>query len=453
MPLPSNAAPMGRQTTPGSANPYMAGGAGILPRRGALAPDALSRAVDLGSHAVARPLYLLRLLRTMHPAMAMADETDLSLLCPPKAIDIVAVRPTEGNAVDDEGTAAIDAFLRALPPEAGGLDGLFATSYMAINYTGLSCMEAVPGRRMEGLSALHTVDSLSIAFGREALDAPLVAYQRQSAGAQPYRRLNPETFRAVAFLGSEDEPYGEARRASALNEVLADIAHTQNLRDAVRHVAWPRIVSIVATKLLFEIATEHLRLSQTEANAQVAAWLSEWQAKFEDLKADDVIFAPEGSSVDILEAGKGFPNLAGITDLFERDMTQALKTLPLFLGINDSTTETQARVQYSVHASALERVRHIALSPIVWAMSLHLRLLGLPLVAEARYERIRTTDALIDAQTEETRIRNAVAKRDEGWQSDEESAIEITGSAPTGERRESPDGIGPGEGDGDGEPD
>jgi hypothetical protein len=53
-----------------------------------------------------------------------------------------------------------------------------------------------------------------------------------------------------------------------------------------------------------------------------------------------------------------------------------------------------------------------------------------------KFAEIRAAEMLRDAQSEEKRIANAQAKRNEGWISDEEASVEITGHEPTGEKLE-----------------
>ena len=71
-----------------------------------------------------------------------------------------------------------------------------------------------------------------------------------------------------------------------------------------------------------------------------------------------------------------------------------------------------------------------AARPIVRCAQLHLQLLGMPYKAVAEFEPIRSIQRKQDADAEKLEIENAARKRDEGFQSQDTSAMEITGSAP-----------------------
>jgi len=427
----------GRQTRPAGWNPYDLGGLGIIPRRDVADPGFLLTRYALGNFASGSPLRLLALMRSVHPGLAQAVDNTLGLLCPPDGLRIVAVRPSrpgEGDeGTDDGGTAALGAFWESLPNEIAGLDGLLTTSLLSLLFTGMTCVEAVPARRMAGLARLWPVDALTIVFGRDDPDGGCVAYQKQTGAPRGYQRLDPRTFYWRPVDGDADNPYGCARLGAFLSQGLAALSLNQMLRDAFRHIAWPRLKMGIDYESLWAIALDRLQLNEDEANAWVLARVDELQRRTETLKEDDVILHDQKGSADVIEGGKGFENNEGVLERFDRHEAQSLKTRPVLVGINDSTTETQATVQWQIEGKTLERLRAAAVAPLLWAANLHFRLLGLALTARAEYETIRTSDALVEANTEAVRIANEVEKIRLGWISMEQASVAITGTGPVAE--------------------
>jgi hypothetical protein len=99
------------------------------------------------------------------------------------------------------------------------------------------------------------------------------------------------------------------------------------------------------------------------------------------------------------------------------------------MGVVEGNTETWSSVDWQIYAKGLESMVHIAAAPLIKAAELHLRLLGMNYTVEASYEPIRANQRMVDAQSEQLEIENAASKRDQGFITQDEASIEITGSA------------------------
>jgi len=129
------------------------------------------------------------------------------------------------------------------------------------------------------------------------------------------------------------------------------------------------------------------------------------------------------------------PDLAGIWSMLRLRLTQGLKQMPSLMGVVEGSTETWSNVDWQIYAKGLESIVEKAAAPLVRCADLHLRLLGMPIRAEVEIEPVRANQRLSDAQAEAIEIGNEARKRDEGWQSQETSAMAVTGSGPVGEGR------------------
>jgi hypothetical protein len=111
-------------------------------------------------------------------------------------------------------------------------------------------------------------------------------------------------------------------------------------------------------------------------------------------------------------------------------MTKALKQLPILMASNEGTTETHGTVQWQIFIAGIKSLQQ----PITFILSrmfkLALEVQGYVSDVECWFDSIRTTDRTSDASAEGQEIDNAVKKWVYGFQTWEESAIEVTGSGP-----------------------
>jgi len=422
---------------------------------------------QIQEYAQTYPMRLLSLLPDIHPSVGFAVWNALRLMCPREGFSLsVWSKPkTPGTAPepDFEGQQLVDNFWGNLPPEIGGLNGFMVQQAMQALFTGLVCQEAVPGPPTKGVHRLWPVDSLSIYFARWNRNDDLWPYQRQrfpaglgvfAVGQQPlptpppnapqgpagmpailggaYIPLNPETFTWRSVDPLVDDPYGRAPYSTVLSEALADLALIQDLRDAVHNAAWPRLKVEVDLEALHRVAIEVYRISDPK---KAADWVNQ---RFQEIVAyvgqlnssDNIVTAGSGK-VDNLQPG-GWQGLEGILQFLRSRIVQALKTLPTLLGVGDSVTQFTS-VEWTIYVEGLENMRGLIAELVIWASNMHLRLCGSTSTVRADYDRIKTNDSLVEANTEAVRILNETNKEKLGYITHDEGAHTITGHAAVSE--------------------
>ncbi|RYG48700.1 hypothetical protein EON79_03675 [bacterium] len=423
-----------RQTEPQGINPHAQNGFGLIPRRGTTYAHDLCDRSGVQRMAWGSPLRLLKVLPDVHPSVGLALWNALRLSCAPGDLVIQAVQ-ADGDT-DPDGTAAIADLWKSLPSEIGGLTGLQTQLTQEAVLTGLCCAEAVPGGRLGGVAHVWPVDSLSIAFKRDRRTGEAMPLQRQHFADRGRETefghvvLNTETFFWRAVDSMVDEPYGRAPYASALTECLADIAMMMDLRQAMHVAAYPRLAIGFNWTETYKIAKEQHRLQEPKASEWVQERFRELVASVGGLNPDDSIFHPHDADVKSITPGDGFQAINQVMQFLRQRITQALKTLPTLMGINDGSTQTYTTVEWAIYAAGLESIGGLVDDVLVSIASLHLRLLGLPLTARADRKSIRTSDGFVEAQAETIRIKNAAEKVRLGWISHDQASHDITGSEP-----------------------
>ena len=437
--------PSQRETQPANFFPLGPGGVYPIYRRNLLSPYAMSLNATLSAFGSTSPLRVLLPLADIDPDVGLAVDNVLTLICSPDDTKIVAMETSEpgrGDAAKNEDdTASLDALWQSLPSEIGGLNGLMAQLAMLTCFTGIASCEAVPGPLFQGVHRIWPVDSFTLLFGRHAQADDLIPYQRQNYTTvnqfndqypiPGYKQLNPITFCWNSWQPWVDEPYGRAMMAPAVAEVLKNMAMIQDLRDCIKHTAWPRGSVGVNTLTLYKIATEVLGFRDTKDDPAASNWVAEQfkqlVSTIQGLKSDDWIVT-EASGTLGLHPGGNMNGIVLILKELELRVVRATKMLPVMMAMSPGKTETHTTVEWQVFAKRMEALRAFILNPILRAANLHLRLQGKTSIAAAVYEKIRSTDAYLEAQTESLNIANAVKKVYYGMWTPDDAAIAITGS-------------------------
>lgn len=422
----------GRQTQPANWHPYQQGGIGRVPRRSAGDTTALSTRGGLSLYAQNSPLRLLRHLETVDPDAALAHDTDVTLICDPECVQLIAVSDPADETPDPEDTALLTAFWQSQPPEVGGLYGFMEQMVFLANFTGLMTAEAVPGRRMEGVYRAWPVESLTIEFGRDTADSDLTAYQRQTGGKTNWKRLNSETFFWESVGKRPDDPHGGARYGAALAEVLVNLSFWKSITDAVQNAAWPRLAFGIPWAELQELYQKTLGYTEEKAADAVAEDVAQFKKEVASILPDDNVFFDSQGKMMVIAAGS-FQGIEPIITERRSRIVRGLRTLPLFLGLNDSTTETQATQQVRIHGKRLGALRSRIVAIAEKIGTLHLRLMGRKTIAKAIVLPIFPGDAAADANTESVRTQTRIEWRRQGWIDNDQAANDLTGSGAVAE--------------------
>lgn len=464
------AAASGRVSRTPYFSPYSGTGFGIVPRRGL---DLISRQFLWGGgeqfqngcfgsgfwdtsgltvnptilyqFSAVFPLRLLRLLMDTHPIVSQARSNNLRLAFAPGDTKIVALKATGGDLgkenIDDEGTALLEDFF----DRHGGLVELQTAGGDMAMYAGLLCYEGVPGARGTGLADLFAFDPLSIQF-RQGKDAepPLVLQQQQMNG---WVDLPDATVFWKAVDGTRDNPYGRPIFSSVVTEAMSDLKLQRTLHDVLDGVAWPRLSVSFDLPMLIEFAKENaadLGLAppgsppRLDGPLTVTQWaveqFSALKALMENLKASDVFISLKGSEVNTI-AGGDLRGTEGTLAMQRHRLVMAVDQPPTLLGIDTGGTLAYSSTQWKAYALKLEALRGLVNEVLVRLANLHLQLLGLPLVAKAEVNPIRSEDLLLAAQARAVEISNSKQLIGMGFASAEGECVKLTGSGIVDEEK------------------
>jgi hypothetical protein len=452
-----------RETRPTYYSPYSGTGFGIVPRRGL---DSVSHGFLWGGYeglglsgscfgngfwegsgvhplilaqfSAVFPLRLLKLLMDVNPIVSQARSNNLNLAFAPGDTRIVALKRTGDDAgkeeIDDAGTALLEDFFDA----HGGLTELQVAGGEMAMYAGLLTYEGVPGPQGTGLADVFSFDPLSVQFRQGKPDEQPLVLQQNQAGM--WKDLPGETVLWKAVAGTRDNPYGRPLFSAVVTEALEDVSIQRTLRDVLHGVAWPRLAVGFDLPMLIEFAKENaadLGLAPAGSAARDGGpmTITQWavaqfqalQALMEQIKAKDVFIFTAGSEPKVLQGGN-LQGTEGTLAMQRHRLVMAVDQPPTLLGIDSGGTLAYSSTQWKAYALKLEALRALVNTVLVRLANLHLRLLGLPLVAKAEVQPIRSEDLLMAAQARAVEISNSKQLIGMGFATAEGECVKLTGS-------------------------
>lgn len=373
------------------------------------------------------PSRLLEMLTDLSPEVSRAL-WDFLRMCNP-GYTAIANRPgTEEQ--DKRAQAALDAFLASLSDLYGSADVVIGRLFMGAFMRGGLCGELVLDERGRKPLDLATPDPNSIRFRQRVDPWRGVVWEPGQWQGGKFVSLNRATFRYMPIDPMFGTPYGRPMAAPALFTTLFLLGLLHDLKRVIQQQGYPRLDLSIDTKMLLDSAPQIL--SSAEAfNGFVTSIVRDVEQAYSALQPDDAYIHTDivkvNKPVGVTDGG----SLAGIDAVItalERMAVRALKTMPLMMGITESTGDVQSNRQYEVFAAGIKSVQHYAENMLERLLGLALEAQGIQASVTFRFAELRSSEELRDAQTEAMKIANAKTKYQAGWISQDQASTEVTGS-------------------------
>lgn len=450
-----------RQTLPVNANILGQLPWAFLPRRSYQSMDLTT--VQPGAYS---PQQLMELLADAWPEASQALWNIQRLAASEWSYE---VRTPDNSEDDPEGKAELDLILGRVNGNWGGFDALINQWVMSTALQGACCGETIPTEEVDDVEDIVAVQPWSIFFQRDVSQryiafqwqpmtvagGPLARPQSgsQTSGNQPgvfdptakaptpsdlmfnnplshggFRQLNEITFGYVPLDADVDDPYGRAPFAPVLQLVVWDMQIIKDLRQWSHVNAFGRIDVKVLAEEAAKMMPPMVAANKKERRLWFKKYLSDIQTAYNNLNPDDTYVHYDNVEVGAADAsGKTF-DVDKLIRVLERRIFRALKQLPILMGSNEGTTETWGTLQMEVYALGIANIQRTVASLIEKLLNVALRLRGHTSVVHFEFKTLRATDRMKEALADWQQAKNAAFKRDQGWISQDEASIEITGS-------------------------
>lgn len=369
---------------------------------------------------------LMELLCELSPEISRA-RWDFLRMCNP-GFEVTVSRPGS-ESEDAQGRRLVDEFLSTLKRYYGSVDVPISRLFTSAFLRGEMIAELVLDRDGQ-MADLATPDPRAFDF-REIEDPVRGEIFRlgQWQNGQ-FKDLNYDTIQFIPIDPFPGKPRGVSMIGSALFSTLFLIGLLHDLRRVIAQQGWPRIDVAVKLENLLASLPDQITEDPEQVKEAINRAISEVQAAYSQLQPDDTyihtdtveVNRPVGT-VDASSLG----SIDGVISVLERMAVRALKTMPLMLGLTESTSEANANRQWEIYAAGIKSLQHHVETMLESLLQTGLRAAGRQATVRWRFAELRAAEMLRDAQVEALTIKNTREKYDAGWISQDEAAQDVTG--------------------------
>jgi len=374
------------------------------------------------------PTKLLEMLVDLSPEVSRAHYDFLRMCNPGFEVKVTRLG---SDTPDKRGQAATDEFVNRLNDRYGTLDVVIGRIFTGAFMRGALCAELVLDKRGRMPLDLATPDPASIRFRRRSSpDGSGDEWQPGQWQAYEFKALDIPTFRYIPVDPMPSTPYGRPLAAPTLFTSLFLLGVMHDLKRVIQQQGYPRIdLSIDVDKLL--ASAPHLAQNPESFNALVGDLVDQVSSAYAQLQPDDAYIHTSNVNVNRPVGAVDSSSLAGIDSIItalERMSARASKTMPLLLGITESTGDVQSTRQYEIFVTGIKSIQHYAETMLNRLFTLALEAQGIQAKVSFVFAELRAAEMLRDAQTETMQINNEREKRNQGWITQDEASIAITGT-------------------------
>jgi len=379
------------------------------------------------------PTRLMEMLADLSPEVSRAL-WDFLRMCNP-GWEVKAYRKG-GDTEDENAKGAVEAFIKTMEIDrkVGTFDVVIGRLFTAAFLRGALCAELVLDENGRMPLDLAIPDPSSIRFQRKTDPVLGQVWQPGQWQAFSFVVLDRPTFAYVPIDPMPGKPYGRPLAAPALFVSLFLLGMLHDLKRVIQQQGYPRLDLSVDIEQLVKLAP------QIASNAQAfKQFTGDIIASVEDayrqLKPDDAYIHTSNIMVN-RPVGTVDANLAGldsIITMLERMAVRALKTMPLMLGITETTGDIQSSRQFEIFSAGIRSIQHYTETMLSRLFTLALEAQGIQADIEFCFAEFRASEELRDTQVKQLKIANAKAAYEAGWITNDEAAEDVVGHPAVGD--------------------
>lgn len=379
------------------------------------------------------PTKLMEILADLSPEVSRAL-WDFLRMCNP-GWEVKAYRKG-GDTEDENAKAALDAFVKVMEIDrkCGTFDVVIGRLFTAAFLRGALCAELVLDEQGRMPLDLAIPDPSSIRFQRKT--DPVLGQIWQPGQWQAYNFvvLDRPTFTYVPIDPMPGKPYGRPLAAPALFVSLFLLGMLHDLKRVIQQIGYRRLDLSVDIDQLVKLAPQIASNAQA-FNQFVGDIIKSIEDVYRQLKPEEAYIHTSNIEVNRAE-GVTDANLMGLDSIIamlERMCVRALKTMPLMLGITETTGDIQSSRQFEIYSAGIRSIQHYAETLLSRLFALALEAQGIQADVEFSFAEFRASEELRDAQVKQLKIANAKASYDAGWITNDEAAEDIVGHPAVGD--------------------
>lgn len=343
----------------------------------------------------------------------------------------VRVTKLDGTSDHDSGQKLIDNFIRKLDFYSGsgfeksrGLDKLIDQMFDSALVRGAISLEMVMNSEYTDVLYFANVDPDTIDFKVE--NGRLVPYQGNV-------KLDIPTFFHEGLDETETDPYGTTPFLS----VIQTIAFHQQVLEDIRMVIHNQGYGKYDIKIIEEVLLKRMPIQIRNNEKKKQEWLNE-QLKliismYSKLDPDAAFVHFDSVEVDMVDSAKATLDPQKIMSVIDTQILGALKQYSTLMGRrSQGQTEQYAKLEIKIFMKSVKRVQYMIESILSRALT---KLLNINGMQGYVFFEFKDTDIRTDLEKvnfEQIAINNEATKRNQGWITQDEAAMNIVGHKAVG---------------------
>lgn len=369
---------------------------------------------------------IIRDLYKINPDMSIAMQDMFKLSNTTHRINFPNNSPAEAKKMRDHLIEVSKKWSR----HSAGINGLTNRMVCQAMIGGAMSIEAVPNEDLSGLSTILFINPEEIRFKREK-DGVYQPYQvnkfKSDTNKQPYIKLNTATYKYVGMFNDTDEPYGIPPFLAALDSIKTQHDMRINFKE---------IMEIMGMIGFLEAKMEK---PARRANESEHAYMHRLSRTLRDLKVNLREGMKDGIVTGYIDdhefklnsTSASLQNLDVPWKMNQQSVANGLGVNSSIIGVQQDRTEGGAGIALSKLISQLQNIQMMLKFVLEFIYTLELQLAGMPNKGvEVVFGTSTISDEIKVQQAQEYKIKNVIAKYNQGLISQEQAAWELGYNTP-----------------------
>lgn len=313
---------------------------------------------------------------------------------------------------------------------SAGMPGLINRMICQIMVGGALSTEAVPNTDLTGLSTILFINPEDIRFEREnnGVYQPYQINRFKGTNDKPqYIKLNTATYIYVGMYNDTDEPYGIPPFLAALDSIKTQHDMRINFKEIMEIMG---MVGFLEAKM--EKPARKANESDGAYRARLSKILRDLKVNLKDGMKDGIVTGYiDDHEFKLNSTSASLENLDVPWKMNQQSVANGLGVNSSLIGVQQNNTEGGAGIALSKLISQLQNIQMIIKFALEFYYSLELQLAGMPNKGvEVVFSTSTISDEIKVQQAQEYKIKNVIAKYNQGLISQEQAAWELGYTRP-----------------------
>ena len=313
---------------------------------------------------------------------------------------------------------------------SAGMPGLINRMICQIMVGGALSTEAVPNTDLTGLSTILFINPEDMRFEREnnGVYQPYQLNRFKGTNDKPqYIKLNTATYIYVGMYNDTDEPYGIPPFLAALDSIKTQHDMRINFKEIMEIMG---MVGFLEAKM--EKPARKANESDGAYRARLSKILRDLKVNLKDGMKDGIVTGYiDDHEFKLNSTSASLENLDVPWKMNQQSVANGLGVNSSLIGVQQNNTEGGAGIALSKLISQLQNIQMVIKFALEFYYSLELQLAGMPNKGvEVVFSTSTISDEIKVQQAQEYKIKNVIAKYNQGLISQEQAAWELGYTRP-----------------------